>query len=193
MNMRVVGTAGMAIAAILCGSPLQAQNENELILCSQIRDDAERLECFDRAARKRSVDMETGTGEQSAPATPPAPTPVAKPAPKSATPTPAATAPASTPPPAARDPEEDFGAEHTTQAKTQELKEIRSHIVGYFDGFSGGTEVRLANGQVWKQTDTARLPVQKKDPEVVIEKGFFGGYRLSVDGLNRSIRVKRIE
>jgi hypothetical protein len=41
--------------------------------------------------------------------------------------------------------------------------------------------------------DAARLPVLKKDPEVVIEKGFFGGYRLSVDGLNRSIRVKRIE
>jgi hypothetical protein len=53
--------------------------------------------------------------------------------------------------------------------------------------------VRLANGQLWKQMDAARLPVLKSDPEVVIEKGFFGGYRMSVDGLNRSIRVKRIE
>ena len=73
------------------------------------------------------------------------------------------------------------------------VRSIRSHIVGFFRGFEGGTEVRLANGQLWRQTDAADLPVHKTDPEVVIEKGFFGGYRLSVDGLNRSVRVKRIE
>ena len=96
-------------------------------------------------------------------------------------------------PAATADRESGFGAEHTERGKAEEVTEIRSRIVGYFEGFYGGTEVRLANGQLWKQMDAARLPVLKSDPEVVIEKGFFGGYRLSVDGLNRSIRVKRIE
>jgi len=198
MYMRLVGTAGLAIAAILCASPLQAQSENDLVLCAQIRDDAERLECFDRAARKQSAEIETAAPKESAPAAPPVAAPAPKPAsvpPKTpaSTSAPAPAATGGSAPAAAAEPEKQFGAEQTTRAKTEELKEIRSHIVGYFEGFSGGTEVRLANGQLWKQMDAARLPVLKSDPEVVIEKGFFGGYRLSVDGLNRSIRVKRIE
>ncbi len=160
--------------------PSPAQDEATMIRCAQIRDDAERLACFDRAARQQREAIET-----------PAPAPASAPAPAPA-PTPDV-APAAPPPsPAA----EDFGAEQAAPAATEKedpSRVMRSRIVGYFPGFTGGTEVTLENGQIWRQTDAARLSVQKTDPVVVIEKGFFGNYRLSVEGFNRSIRVKRVE
>lgn len=177
----------LALVALLGASSLPAADENELIRCAQIRDDAERLECFDQAARRKTTEIETGRG---------ATTPQAQ-APQAQTPPPPPPAPAAAtaaPEAAAASKEESFGAEQTRQApKEPEVSAIRSTIVGHFDGFAGGTEVRLANGQLWVQTDAARLAVNKADPEVVIEKGFFGGYRLSVVGLNRSIRVRRVE
>jgi hypothetical protein len=183
-----MGTA-LALAGLLSAGPLAAQNESEMILCAQIRDDTERLECFDRVARQRSAEMETGAPEAQAEKTQPAP--AAAEVPAAAAPEPA---PAPAPPPAAGNSSADteFGVDQPREDRGG-VRSIRSHIVGFFRGFEGGTEVRLANGQLWRQTDAADLPVHKTDPEVVIEKGFFGGYRLSVDGLNRSVRVKRIE
>jgi hypothetical protein len=186
MSIRLLGPVGtaLALAGLFSASPLKAQDESELILCAQIRDDAQRLECFDRAARQRSAEMETGAPEAQ-------PAPAAAPVPAAGAPQPG---PAPAPPPATAAPsaEADFGVDKPPEDRG-EVRSIRSHIVGFFRGFEGGTEVRLANGQLWRQMDSADLAVHKTDPQVVIEKGFFGGYRLSVNGLNRSIRVKRIE
>lgn len=180
MNRRSIAPAAVALAlAALTGSATAAAaDDSELVRCAQIRDDAERLECFDRAARRKTGELETG-GD-----TAPAAAPAAAPAPPTEAPPPRTTAPAA----------EDFGAEQTRRAPDKSgPNSIRTTIEGYFEGFTGGTEIRLANGQLWIQTDAARLPVKMRDPEVVIEKGFFGGYRLSVEGLNRSIRVRRVE
>lgn len=198
MNIRFLAASGLCFAALGWAASAAAQGDSELVLCAQIRDDAERLECFDRVARKQSRELETGRPAAPAPESAPVPPPAPAASPQSVSPTPAAppaaTPPVDTQPPEAAPSAEDrFGAEQTRREPPEELTEIRSRIVGYFDGFTGGTEVTLANGQVWQQMDAARLPVQKRDPEVVIEKGYFGGYRLTVDGLNRSIRVKRIE
>ncbi|MEJ2513640.1 MAG: hypothetical protein P8080_02330 [Gammaproteobacteria bacterium] len=160
-------------------SPSWAEDDAAVVRCAQIRDDAERLACFDRVARQQREAIETP---------PPAPAPAAPAQPANSTPPPPPPAPAST--------ADDFGAEQTQAAAAEtedSSKVMRTRIVGYFDGFTGDTELTLENGQVWRQTDSARLPVQETNPAVVIEKGFFGNYRLSVEGFNRSIRVKRVK
>jgi len=52
---------------------------------------------------------------------------------------------------------------------------------------------RLENGQVWRQADSDRLAYAADSPLVTIRRGAFGTYRLTVEGLNRSTRVRRIE
>lgn len=71
--------------------------------------------------------------------------------------------------------------------------EIRSEIVGSFTGWSGRTVFRLANGQVWQQSENDAFAVNLESPGVVIEPAAFGTWLLKVDGYNRSVRVKRIQ
>lgn len=81
-----------------------------------------------------------------------------------------------------------------TSGKNPEL--ITGNIIGTFTGWDRkGTLFKLDNGMVWQQSEKdtfyTRQPV--KDPEVTIEKGFMGIWRLSMAGSNESVRVKRIE
>ena len=51
----------------------------------------------------------------------------------------------------------------------------------------------LENGQVWQQSQSGRLVYRAENPRVVIKRGMLGGYYLSVDGVNRRVRVKRLK
>lgn len=70
---------------------------------------------------------------------------------------------------------------------------IRSHIVGEFTGWDGDTVFELANGQVWEQRRPTRYRFEATDPEVIIDRNFFGFFEMEVVGANRSVKVKRIK
>lgn len=87
-----------------------------------------------------------------------------------------------------------FGAERTEDVLKTELKEINSRLVGEFSGWSGDTVFRLENGQVWQQARDGRLVWRGvESPMVTIKRGFMGSYRLSIDGVNKQVNVKRIK
>jgi len=98
----------------------------------------------------------------------------------------AATAPA-------RTPEQNFGLEAVKQREAQPAS-IRSTVVGDFDGWGPGSQIRLANGQVWRVIDgsDAVLP-RTKDAAVTIERNLFGTLFLKVDGGNSSAKVRRVQ
>ena len=85
-----------------------------------------------------------------------------------------------------------FGNERIAQAE-EETDQIASRILGEFKGWSGYTEFQLENGQVWKQSSTGLLIVRINNPTVTIKKSFFGTYNLNVEGVNSTIKVKRIQ
>ena len=85
-----------------------------------------------------------------------------------------------------------FGNERIAQAE-EETDQIASRILGEFKGWSGYTEFQLENGQVWKQSSTGLLIVRINNPTVTIKKSFFGTYNLNVEGVNSSIKVRRIQ
>lgn len=71
---------------------------------------------------------------------------------------------------------------------------IESTIAGEFTGFGKGRRYTLANGQVWEQTDNARLAgVRRQDVGVRIRPGALGAWWLQVDGYNTSARVQRVD
>jgi hypothetical protein len=106
----------------------------------------------------------------------------------------AATSTASTPAPAATrgaDAVEDFGLE---QEKAQQaLEAITAKVVGGFRGWTGETVFELDNGQVWEQAGSGRYEYSGEDRAVVIERGFLNSFSLKPQGLNRTVRVKRIK
>ena len=107
--------------------------------------------------------------------------------PKAAAPAPAA---AAVP---ARSAEENFGIEAVKQ-KEQQPSAIESTIAGDFDGWGPGSQIRLANGQVWRIVDgsDAVLP-RTKNPKVRIERNVFGTLFLKVEGSNSSAKVRRVQ
>lgn len=72
---------------------------------------------------------------------------------------------------------------------------IHSSIVGSFDGWNAkGTLFKLANGMIWQQVENDSFSIPAvKDPDVVIERGLFNKWHLSVLGHKSKVEVKRIQ
>ncbi|WP_306393087.1 hypothetical protein [Telluria beijingensis] len=89
--------------------------------------------------------------------------------------------------------EQNFGMEAVKQRETQP-KSVQSTIVGDFEGWGPGSQIRLANGQVWRIIDgsEAVLP-RRSDVKVSIERNVFGTIFLRVDGTNSSAKVRRVQ
>jgi lipoprotein-anchoring transpeptidase ErfK/SrfK len=94
----------------------------------------------------------------------------------------------------AASPEQNFGLRPVVRKQQDaEPAAIHSSVVGRFDGWSPGTVLTLANGQVWKVTDDADavLPIMQ-NPKVEITRGLLGAYFLQVEGHTNSARVARV-
>lgn len=73
--------------------------------------------------------------------------------------------------------------------------QITSMIIGPFRGWEGvNTMITLANGQVWRVTDSStRLRVNLTDPRVTLTRNALGGWSLRVEGYNTRARVIRVK
>ncbi len=87
---------------------------------------------------------------------------------------------------------ETFGNERIAQVE-DETNQITSRILGEFKGWSGYTKFQLENGQIWQQSSEGLLIVRMNNTTVIIKKSFFGTYNLSVEGINSTIKVRRIQ
>lgn len=71
---------------------------------------------------------------------------------------------------------------------------VSSRIAGPFNGFGKGQRYTLENGQVWEQTDDARLAGVRVDrPEVTVSPGAFGAWYLRIEGYNTRAKVRRVD
>jgi len=87
---------------------------------------------------------------------------------------------------------ETFGNERIAQVE-DETDQITSRILGEFKGWSGYTKFQLENGQIWQQSNEGLLIVRINNPTVIIKKSFFGTYNLHVEGVNSTVKVRRIQ
>jgi len=145
-----------------------AADDAAVLKCRALKDGPSRLACYDA--------MPVGAATPSA-----APAAVQAAAPL------AAASPAASP-------EQNFGLRPVVKKqKDAEPSAIHSNVVGRFDGWSPGTVLTLANGQVWKVTDDtdAVLPIMQ-NPKVEITRGLLGAYFLQVEGHTNSARVARV-
>lgn len=103
---------------------------------------------------------------------------------------PAASAVAAAP---ARARETDFGMEAKKQ-REEAPASVASTVVGDFDGWGPGSQIRLANGQVWRVIDgSSAVLAPKRDARVTIERNLFGTLFLKVEGTNNTAKVRRVQ
>lgn len=71
---------------------------------------------------------------------------------------------------------------------------IQSRIKGEFKGWDGYTKFLLENGQVWQQSSYGILRVKMNSPSIIIKRSRMSDtYTLKIEGLNSSVKVKRIK
>ena len=147
--------------------------------CASIRDDRERLACYDAA--NRAPAPAAGAATQ--------PT---KPAPAPATPA----APAATPEPAS-DPEAEFGlssGEKDKRRGASSTEMIRSRVTSVEPNRADKPSFRLENGQRWIQTVVSPAPAILVGDMVEIRRASMGSFLASVPGSGRAaVRVRRLE
>ncbi len=80
-----------------------------------------------------------------------------------------------------------FGSEEGDQDQGP----IASNISGRFEGWSGQTVFTLRNGQVWQQVSPGYLYRYSYMPRVVIVPTA-AGYRMKVEGVPQTLRVRRV-
>lgn len=69
---------------------------------------------------------------------------------------------------------------------------LESRIVGQFSGWSGRTEFKLENGQVWTQSnnDSYRYTPPLTNPKVRIFPATFGSFWMEIEGVGQPCRVR---
>ncbi len=74
---------------------------------------------------------------------------------------------------------------------TQEAR-IEARVRAPFEGWSGDTLFHLDNGQVWQQRLDGRFAYNGSEREVVLDKNFFGFWRLTHVATGRRVGVTRL-
>ena len=87
--------------------------------------------------------------------------------------------------------EPDFGAEQLRN--DEDADDLTTRLAGPFTGWDGDTVFRLENGQLWQQIDSSYLYSRAESPRVTIRRAAFGSYLLQVEGIGRTVRVRRLE
>ena len=165
---------------LLAVSGTALADDAALLRCRTITDGASRLACYDAlvVTPGGSAAVKTEAGGLKAPVQSAAPALAAQ---RLATPQQA-------PQPTA----DQFGLEEKIVSKSS-VDAIESTIPGKFEGWSGRSSFRLANGQVWQVADDTSRAHYIDNPKVRIRRGVLGAFYIEIQGTNHSPRVRRVQ
>jgi hypothetical protein len=81
-----------------------------------------------------------------------------------------------------------------TSEKPDGAEAIESRLVGDYDGWTGRTNFKLENGQIWQQAGSAqRVDNRRAAPKVKVYPGMMGAYWLEVEGVRERVKVKPVK
>ena len=86
------------------------------------------------------------------------------------------------------------GFEPEVKAPKEAFDPVESTIAGNFRGWGPGTQITLANGQVWRVVDRSEASLQAmKDRKAKVERNFFGTLLMTIEGADHAPKVRRIK
>lgn len=154
-----------ALYLLLLVSGSALADDASILKCRAMNDAAARLGCYD------AIQLGTQTAAMS-PASAAAPAPV-------------------------RTTAQNFGLnEKKVEAEVvdKEVTSVESTIVGKFGGWGPGTQIALANGQVWRVIDRSEASFRPMAGlKVRIERNFLGSLLMTIEGADHSPKVRRVK
>lgn len=73
-----------------------------------------------------------------------------------------------------------------------DFMKLESWILGEVDGLSEGKQLRLRNGEVWRQNEDIDIDYRTMNPRVEISEDLLGRYEMRLEGLNERITVRLV-
>jgi hypothetical protein len=145
--------------------------KTQLQSCQQIAEEEQRLSCFDQIVSQLDLSVTSDVGSTTAAAA------VSSTAEKSAVPQP-----------------EEMKAKFGLKKPNREaqVQEISSLVKSTAFDLRKKLVITLENGQQWRQTDQAQLNIQAGD-RCTVKRGALGSFLLGIEGVNKKIRVRRVE
>lgn len=176
--MKLTRIALLAVFTQLISFNLQAETLAEAVeKCRVVSNSLKRLVCYDQLAQRAQNLEDSDLAEFYAER------PLAAPTPGEFRP--------NTPAPTRSAPRNNFGLEEReSQQKKDETSEMSAVVGAVEEDPYGKLIVTLADGQIWRQTDSEVFKLRSGD-SVTISRGLLGSFYLQKDGLNRRMRVKR--
>lgn len=158
-----------ALVLIFVGFPFVAHAE----VCADIKDDAERLACYDARDRAAPGSLEKTADAVQAPDVPSA---------ESAPAAPSATQPS------APENSQDFGKRETPERDKPSIEATIIEVVT-----AGDIDyLRLDNGQVWREVENSNMRF-KVGRRVTVTEGILNSYDLRMEGFNKVVKVRRTQ
>ncbi|MBU1439216.1 MAG: hypothetical protein KKF79_17855 [Gammaproteobacteria bacterium] len=138
--------------------------KTQLQSCQQIAEEEQRLSCFDQIVSQLDLSATTEATSTAA-------------AEKSVVPQP-----------------EEMKAKFGLKKPNREaqVQEISSLVKSTAFDLRKKLVITLENGQQWRQTDQAQLNIQAGD-RCTVKRGALGSFLLGIEGVNKKIRVRRVE
>lgn len=173
----------LSLATLLCAfGAMNAQAESigdAMEKCRNTDNSLKRLMCFDKVAKSLNqydgVNAEIGQLQTY----------------RGAANNSKATSPAAKPSRLTSQPENEFGLEHKRDL-TKEASEILVSIKSLKKSLRDKYVISFSDGSVWQQTDDTYMKLKEGQP-VAVERGLLGAFFLSVEGLNKRMKVKRVK
>jgi len=165
----------LPLLLLLAAAGATAADDAALQRCRAMAEANARLACYDAIPAGPAAAV---LAKPAAQAMAPAAAPAAVPAPA------AAASPAVNPA---------FELQSTQRKQAEQNSTLESRIVGKFEGWSNGTLIRLANGQVWRVEDDLSEIVYLDNPKATLRKGVLGAVFLDIEGARGAPRVRRVQ
>lgn len=155
----------LALAAVTASMPVSAQ-QDELQRCATIEDSLQRLVCFDKLAEKYRDNPPQEQPQKAVKAE------------RQQT---------------HRDAAARFGIEHKNAKDMESIDKLTVKIASRRQDPYGNWIITLANGQVWKQTESVGYFSWDEEDTYYIERGALNSFFFGREGANRRFRVTRVE
>jgi hypothetical protein len=175
----------LAVVVPLSASLANAETIGEALNgCKQTDNSLKRLMCYDKVVKQMNQYDGANAG------LPQTTLGAIAPATRTASTRPVA-APTTDPMPSTQKSATEFGLEHKQDLDKKDA-DMAVSIVSISKNLRDKYILTFNNGTVWQQTDETYLKIQEGQ-NVTVERGVLGAFYLSVEGLNKRMKVKRIK